>query len=464
MNSFTCEKCYRIFTTKTSYKRHSQRKTPCYKTKLQSETINIIIDTPLSYTNDFINETNNTFSITIYNEPTISELPNIKKYGQYFTTCISLKEKVLEFILNKPDIILEPSIGRGDLVDYIQSKLENTNFHMYEIDKSIKLLPYIKEKNVFYKDFLNETITHKYSTIIGNPPYVKTKKGNLYIQFIEKCVNILEENGELIFIVPSDFLKLTSASKLLNFMIQEGTFTHIYHPHNEALFKYATIDIIVFRYCKNKAVEKKVLYNNKSLYIQNTNGLITFDQIDTRLIPTNPTNKYTFNEYFDIYVGIVSGKEDVYKNKKLGNIEVLNGESKIDKYIYIRKYPCDCEEINTYLLEYKDVLISRKIRKFNDKNWFEWGALRNIKSVEKYVGEECIYISTLTRKSNVAFRGKVCYFGGSLIMLKPKIKCNLDKIISYLNSNEFKNNFLFSGRFKIGHRCISNSIIPIDCL
>ena len=56
-------------------------------------------------------------------------------------------------------------------------------------------------------------------------------------------------------------------------------------------------------------------------------------------------NNY-FKDYFDIYVGLVTGKEDVYKNEELGNIEVLNGEDKIDKYIYIENYPCENEEIN----------------------------------------------------------------------------------------------------------------------
>jgi hypothetical protein len=60
--------------------------------------------------------------------------------------------------------------------------------------------------------------------------------------------------------------------------------------------------------------------------------------------------------------------------------------------------------------------------------------------------------------------GKVSYFGGGLIMLKPKKACNLNNIVSYLNSNTFKDNFLFSGRFKIGHRQISNSYIPSEYL
>lgn len=52
----------------------------------------------------------------------------------------------------------------------------------------------------------------------------------------------------------------------------------------------------------------------------------------------------------------------------------------------------------------------------------------------------------------------------SLIMLKPKKKCNLNNIVSYINSNTFKDNFMFSGRFKIGHRSLSNSFIPNEYL
>ena len=36
--------------------------------------------------------------------------------GQYFTTDSTLKQKVVEFILNSPNVILEPSVGQGDLV------------------------------------------------------------------------------------------------------------------------------------------------------------------------------------------------------------------------------------------------------------------------------------------------------------------------------------------------------------
>jgi adenine-specific DNA-methyltransferase len=377
--------------------------------------------------------------------------------GQYYTTHIELKEKVFEFILNNPSNILEPSIGRGDLIIFINNKLPNITFDMYEIDTQIKLLDNIEQDKVVYGDFMIQSITKTYKTIIGNPPYVRTKKGNLYIDFIEKCYNLLDIDGELIFIVPSDFLKLTCASRLLNVMMTHGTFTHIFHPHNENMFANASIDVIVFRYCKNNLLDKRVLYNDKKLYITNSNGLITFN------IEEN-SNSVLFKDYFDIYVGLVSGKEEVYKNEELGNLEVLNGHNKVDKYIYIENYPCENDKINEHLLHHKKELIMRKIRKFNEKNWFEWGAPRNINTIKSNLGRDCIYIYNLTRKPNVSFLGKINYFGGGLIMLTPKKKCDLNKIVSYINSNTFKDNFMFSGRFKLGHRQICNSYIPTEYL
>jgi len=416
------------------------------------------LKTPNEIKNKEKNELNNSNELDIkHTEMATTDLSSKHKLGQYFTTHNELQEKVFEFIINNPSNILEPSMGQGDLITFIIDKKSSITFDMYEIDITIKLLDKIQKDKVVYGDFMKQNITKTYKTIIGNPPYVRTKKGNLYIDFTEKCYNLLEDNGELIFIVPSDFLKLTSASKLLNVMMTNGTFTHIFHPHNEKMFENASIDVIVFRYCKNSLIEKKVLYNNKLLYVTNSNGLITFGEEENN-------NSFMFQDYFDIYVGLVSGKEAVYKNEELGNIKVLNGENKVDQYIYIEKYPCENEKINKHLLQYKTELIERGIRKFNENNWFEWGAPRNITTIHTNLGKDCIYISNLSRNPTVAFLGNVNYFGGGLIMLKPKKKCNLNNIVSYMNSNKFKDNFMFSGRFKIGHRQICKSYIPTEYL
>jgi len=380
---------------------------------------------------------------------------NIEKYGQYYTTHPSLKDKIYEFILNKPMIILEPCIGQGDLVKFVTDKNPDIKFDMYEIDKNIKLLKGIKKDKVKYGDFLISPIKKKYKTIIGNPPYIRTKKGNLYIDFIVKCYNLLEANGELIFVVPSDFLKLTSMAHLLDTMMKNGTFSHIYHPNDEHLFENASVNIMIFRYIKSGLSKKqqKTLYNNKILYISNNEGLITFNESKIK-------NSKQLNQLFNIYVGMVSGREQIFKNKKLGNVDIINGDGVVDKYVFIEKYPSNNKKINKYLEKNKKELMDRKIRKFNETNWFEWGALRNIKAVKLNKGKKCIFIHTLTRKKKVAFLGKVDYYGGGLIMLLPKVDMkieDLNKVVLFLNSEVFKMNYMFAGRFKVGHRQLSGT-------
>jgi len=387
---------------------------------------------------------------------------NDKKHqkGQYFTTNIDLKKHVNDLILNKPTCILEPSIGQGDLVQYVSQKKGNLSFDMYEIDESIKLLENINKDNVNYGDFLQKNITKKYTTIVGNPPYVKTKHGNLYIDFIEKCFYLLVEKGELIFIVPSDFIKLTHSSKIINKMMEEGTFTHIIHPNKENLFKEANIDVIIFRYCKDISLPKKCLVNDQEKYLIRTNGIITFS--DNELLE----GIKTVSHYFDVYVGMVTGKEDVFKNTTYGNVKILNDKDKLDSYILIDEFPTEKPLLNKYLLKHKSVLINRKIKKFNEDNWFQWGALRNYNTIKEKLGDKCIYVKTLTRKSEVAFMGKAQLFGGGLLIMIPKENITisnqqLQNITQYLNSEDFKKNYTYSGRFKIGHKLLCNSLLNI---
>jgi adenine-specific DNA-methyltransferase len=370
--------------------------------------------------------------------------------GQYFTKNEYLKDNVYKLIRNNPQFILEPSAGRGDLVEYISNKSQ-VSFDSYEIDDTIDFLG----SPPIIADFLTYDVIGSYDTIIGNPPYVKTKTGNLYMDFIKKCVSLLKVSGELIFIVPSDFLKLTCARNMINEMMLAGTFTDIIHPNNENLFENATIDVIIFRYCKSDILEKKTQYNGVEKHIINTNGIITFSI-------TNPENLSLFSEYFDIYVGMVSGKEEVFKNAEYGNVDILNAKNKVDKYILINEFPTENHALNEYLGLNKDALISRKIKKFNEKNWFEWGALRNYKTIENNLGKDCVYITSLTRANEVCFAGKVQYFGGNLVIMIPKQKINLDKLVDYINSAEFKDNYIYSGRFKIGHNQLSNCLFNVS--
>jgi adenine-specific DNA-methyltransferase len=70
----------------------------------------------------------------------------------------------------------------------------------------------------------------------------------------------------------------------------------------------------------------------------------------------------------------------------------------------------------------------------------------------------------MTRNKEVAFIGKVQYFGGSLLCLVPKNTMNeseIQKVIQHINSTGFQKDYIYSGRFKIGHKQISTAVLPI---
>ena len=409
---------------------------------------------------------------------------NHKKYAQYFTTNLILKEKVFSFLLHvslsEDPILLEPSIGRGDLVAYIQERIPNAVFDMVEIDPTIDFLATIHREKIHFGDFLDPSVPSnketKYKTIVANPPFLSTPKSkkNIYIGFIEKCFDLLAESGEMVFIIPSDFFHLTSALPILQRMMELGSFTHIYHPQNERMFEDACIDVLVFRYVKSGEGEagRVVLYNDEPRkivfdscfrFLSYPGSLIhTPKALHEEIVPTR-----LVKDVFETLVGMVSAKDEVFKNADLGNISVITGEDRQEKFIFLESFPSLDPRIDAYLETKKTVLMERKIRKFHDQNWFEWGAPRNITTIRRFWGNPCIYVATLTRETRVAFRGKVAYFGGGLLMMVPKnadkkstSPRSLENLVAHFNSPEFQQGYRFSGRFKMGQRMLSDAIIP----
>lgn len=371
--------------------------------------------------------------------------------GQYFTTNIYLKNIVKSLIKNTDGIVLEPSFGQGDLIKLVPDRI----VHGYEIDRSIpRKFKITKSRKVFYTDFLDAKITTRYATIIGNPPYVKTDSGNLYLHFIDKCINLLDDNGELIFIVPSDFLKATRAADTINYMFENGYFTHFYLPNQEDLFKNASIDVVIFRYIKTTIPGTGFcLVNNIQSPISNIDGMILFEK----------DSGISIEDLFDVYVGIVSGKDGVFQNDTLGNVTIKTDFDKSSKFILIEKFPTKRKITNTYLLEHKEELLSRRIRKFNEDNWYEWGALRNIQQIKNNIGRLCIYVRCITRKTPIAQMGHVELFGGSLLCLIPHddemSEELLESIVEQINNKSSQ--YMYSGRFKITHKQISNMRIQL---
>lgn len=422
MVKYTCEKCGRDFQQKGHFSRHSTKKIPC----IQESKLNQMIE---------------------------EKVLGVKKaMGQYFTINEGLQQFVYTTVKNKGSRLLEPSFGAGHLLKAFKESDANYPMVCYELDSTIKpVITFNEYQTAIYGDFLSQPITQTFKTIVGNPPYVKQSTGNLYIKFIEACYNLLDsDGGELLFIVPSDFIKLTSASSLIDTMVKNGSFTDFLFPRDEKLFEGASIDVVAFRYQKG-VVSKETVMNGKAMICNVQHGIITFSDTEVLGKP--------LSDLFNVYVGLVSGRDEIYR-VPFGDTDILNDKDRVDKYIFPTVFPTKNDIIDVHLLKNKAALLERKIKTFNETNWFEWGAPRNIKSIQANLGKPCIYVRTMTRKE-VAFEGVVQHFGGGLLCLIPKAAVDIKKIVAFLNSKDFQKDYMYAGRFKIGHKQVCNSMLPL---
>ena len=83
---------------------------------------------------------------------------NIHDKGQYFTSNPILKQCVCDFVLNNPERVLEPSVGRGDLVDSIQNTFGVLQFNMFVLPAILcstgDSRMYYSSKILYYRSFI----------------------------------------------------------------------------------------------------------------------------------------------------------------------------------------------------------------------------------------------------------------------------------------------------------------------
>lgn len=418
---------------------------------------NIIFNTPTKDNTSLASYAdNNTFELFTSSHSSPTNMIYKKNLGQYFTTSNELQQFIFDKVKHKSSCLLEPAFGMGHLLKKFLEYNENYPMLCCEVDETIKpIVKFNQFQRCIYGDFTTQKIPQKFKTIIGNPPYVKQSGINLYIKFVELCYDYLEHDGELIFIVPSDFIKLTSSASIITKMSETGSFTDFLFPHNEKLFDGASIDILVFRYEKGLKNDTTMV-NDKQFFCNINRGIITFSETKSS------ENSISIDQLFQVYVGIVSGRDEIYR-VPFGNIDVLIDKDKIEKFIFIESFPSGNEQIDSHLIKNKSELLGRGIKAFSEKNWFEWGAPRNISSIRKYWGRQCIYLRNMTRQREVSFIGTVQYFGGALLCLVPKndmTQNELKRIAQYLNSDIFKKDYIYAGRFKLGQKQASTAFLP----
>ncbi|MXZ54735.1 MAG: class I SAM-dependent methyltransferase [Gammaproteobacteria bacterium] len=337
--------------------------------------------------------------------------------------------------------VLEPAGGKGVFL-----RLLEKNAVAIEFDESLNTDP-----RLIVVDYFDYPTRHKFDTIVGNPPYVRfqdiiprTKeklpmelfdcRSNLYLFFIAKSIKHLEPNGELIFITPREFLKATSAKKLNEVLFREGTMTHYFELGDTSVFDDVTPNCAIWRWEKNN-FDRLMETGGK---FQCVNGQIYFGE----------SARTTVNDFFDVKVGAVSGADDVFADRRFGCTDMVCSttvrEGNLRRMIYDRYHKA--------LEPHKDRLLNRKIRRFNERNWWEWG--------RKYCSRQGvrIYVNSKTRNKKPFYISEIEAYDGSVLALFPKLGVDLDRAVQKLNATDWeKLAFVCDGRLLFSQRSLANA-------
>jgi len=397
--------------------------------------------------------------------------------------------KIMESKLHKNGSLLEPSVGTGNLLKYI-------NFDNYEkIDvfelKNEYLKLIINSKiNKFNTDFLKYNFNEKYKNIILNPPYIKIQDLSIeyrkfiklnysilnsgmidiYYAFILKCIDLLTNDGIMVSITPNTYLYNKSALNLRKYLFNNKLVKEIIDFGTEKVFNGISVYCCITIFSKEEKTH--FLYNNKEINYNdiNKNDYNIFNTITTNVNATTTTTTTTYNETETSTTSTTSNET----KKTLKDIcRITNGIATLRDNIYIHKekkydepcwykitnskeikyiiYPYNNGKIinendfklsnpNTYsfLLENKDELSKRDKGNKEYATWYAYGRTQSLLISKK---QNVIYLPCFINPDNITIDIKPSMLYQSCLCIEPNtdadmitIKNSIMKNINFIKS------------------------------
>jgi adenine-specific DNA-methyltransferase len=377
---------------------------------------------------------------------------DVESLGQVFTPP-DIVASMLDLCRNNGRI-LEPSAGNGAFFRRLQEK--GRECIALEIDGDIAL------PGVCVKDFFTFSLHEKFDTIIGNPPYVRyqdirpetrarldsalfDERSNLFLFFIEKCVRHLNPGGELVFIVPREFIKLTAAKKLNAWLYQEGSITHFHETGDKKIFGAHVPNCAIFRFEKGR-MDRQMADGRR------------FVERDGQLMFLRGEYSLPLSALFEVRVGGVSGADDLFTHPD-GNREFVcsktaaTGETR--RMLYDIRHP--------HLEAHKARLLARRIQHFDESNWWRWGRAYPMNDRPR------IYVNCKTRRVEPFFLHNSPHFDGAILALFPHNadmpKGDLKTLTRLLNQVDWQElGFVCDGRYLFTQRALQNCLLPENFL
>lgn len=449
MPKYTCERCLKEFSQKSHYTKHQNKKLPCQDNmgKIEEVVENIIVNKKLIL--------RNTQNIITQTQNMDIDLQEFVKCDVFTPDDIS---KLMASKLNKKGNILEPSVGSGNLLKYIN--LENYEYaDIFEIKKEyLDSIPINKKINNYNCDFIKQQIDTKYDNIIMNPPYIKTqdlskeyrnylktnfdilKNGiiDIYYAFIIKCLELLKTDGVLVSITPNSYLYNKSSLRLRKYLFDNKYVKEIIDFNDKKIFPSVSVYCCITVFTKTD--KEYITYNDSNIsYADITKNYSLFN--------TTSDDKLKLKDICKIRNGIATLRDKIYihptklydepcwKNITNGNSEryiiyPYEEGSIIDEDIFSKENPLTYK----YLLSQKEELSKRDSGNKKYPKWYAYGRTQAL----KYSGKRCIYLPCFLNPDlideHLNVKNNILHFG--CLCIEPNNEGDIQKIIETIIKNK----------------------------
>jgi len=396
--------------------------------------------------------------------PAASPTSDVATLGQVFTPPAIVD--CMRALMRNAGRVLEPACGDGAFLRHFPDALG------IEIDA--RHAPPGAEVMNFFELAADEL----FATIIGNPPYVRYQdispgtrrlagdsvldgRANLYLFFIEKCLRHLEPGGELIFITPRDFTKATSAVPLNRLLFAAGTITDFIDLGDVHLFGDATPNCAIWRFELGN-------FSRQTRYaaLSASNGADGLDRLDwqsRRFVESGGHLLFTEHDYplkladiAFVKVGAVSGADEIYASDFYGNRSFVCSSTVADGKTRRMIWCEPGKAAPGALLAHKERLLARRIRRYDETNWWQWGRGYYQSPAPR------VYVNNKTRRAQPFFVHACTHYDGAVLAIFPKApEVDVRQFAAALNRVDWADlGFICDGRFLFTQRSLEQTPLP----
>ena len=157
-------------------------------------------------------------------------------------------------------------------------------------------------------------------------------------------------------------------------------------------------------------------------------------------------------DLFSVKVGAVSGADAIFASEKHGTMDFVcshtakTGATK--RMIFQTPHPA--------LKRHKKALLARRIRRFDEQTWWQWGRLHPISERPR------LYVNCKTRSPDPFFLHPCRNFDGAILALFPHDPAaDLEKLCAMLNLVDWAElGFVCDGRYLFAQRSLQQALLP----